>query len=102
VKTGIRKHGGATLRVSWPQAIPASDRGRVREISAVKSAQRGQGDASALLDDVCQEADRSKVALLLTVEPDKDSSMTETQLMFFYARKGFEVIQSQPCVMVRA
>jgi hypothetical protein len=54
VKTGIRKHGGASLKVSWPQAIPASDRGRVREISAVKSAQRGQGDASALLDDVCQ------------------------------------------------
>jgi len=74
----------------------------IAEITAVKSTHRGKGEASALLDAVCKEADKEKVALLLTVEPTEDSSMTETQLMIFSARKGFEVIQAQPCVMVRA
>jgi ribosomal protein S18 acetylase RimI-like enzyme len=105
MKTGIRTHGGASLRVRYSQAVESSLRGLIRELTDVKTdpKHRGKGHASKLLDEVCAEASKEHVALMVKVKPFGKSKMDAQKLMFWYARKGFELIQSEPSIlMVRA
>lgn len=50
---------------------------------------RGQGLGTALLRQVCEDADREHIDLTLTPVPDGDSDMGFFQLEQWYARYGF-------------
>lgn len=76
--------------------------GRVRELLSIEvpEDQRRQGLATKLLREVVMEADREGKTLLLWVKPY--GTMGERDLIAWYRRFGFEVIQSAPVLMARA
>jgi len=55
-----------------------------------KLSHRGRGDARAVLELVCAEADAEGRVLLLAVEPDPGTS--ETRLRGFYRSVGFRAL----------
>lgn len=90
---GLRKYRGASLRVAIPEALPSDMWEKVREISGVVSYSPRRGEASGLMHQVCAEADRSGLSLMLM--PDSEA------LQRFYNRFGFDVVQVSPCLMLR-
>jgi GNAT superfamily N-acetyltransferase len=104
MKTGKRTHGAASCTLRYSMLIDPANRGKVRELVGmrVEAGHRGKGQASALLKQVCEEADAAGVALLVTVKPFGKSKMDKKALAVWYARNGFEPIQYDPLVMVRA
>jgi len=100
---GHRQSEGASLRVTYSQAVPPHLRGKVREVSSlmVDQAVRGHGHATRMMRDVMSEADAEDLALLVVVEPFDDSPVDAVALRGWYSRMGFVEIQSEPCVMVR-
>jgi hypothetical protein len=103
MKTGTRTNGPASLKVSFSQMVPPTQRGLVREVSAIlcDQASRGKGHASDLLADVLRDADAARVTLLVVVEPFADEPMGLEALSAWYARHGFVSIQASPRVMAR-
>lgn len=61
---------------------------------------RGNGYASALLDDVCRDADRENITLMLSVDPD-GTGLDEQTLVDWYTRKGFKPLAIDLTSMVR-
>jgi len=55
----------------------------------------GKGYASAVLRKACEDADREGVCLLLSVAPDEECVMSEQQLADWYARYGFQSVDSE-------
>lgn len=98
---GLRTHKQASLRVAVPQALPVEMWEPVRELVSIVSHDRGKGHASALLHQVCAEADRAWITLMLHVEPFAEG-MTLEQLTCFYCKFGFVKIQDAPCLMARS
>lgn len=99
---GNRNHGGASLKLGYSMAIPAHMRGGIREITNVytSEAKRGHGDASKLLKQVCDEADKERIVLMLIPKPF-DDGLDELRLMAWYSRHGFMAIQDKPMLMAR-
>jgi GNAT superfamily N-acetyltransferase len=99
---GQRTHGNATCRLSYSQAIPAHMRGGIREITSIYVSEsfRGCGDASALMKEVCNEADDNAIVLMLIPKPF-DHGLDQLQLIAWYARHGFIQIQDNPILMAR-
>lgn len=62
---------------------------------------RRQGHGSALLRNLCAEADEHRKVLLLMPKPYGAVGMDDAQLIEWYARFGFEAIQSAPVLMAR-
>lgn len=104
MKTGKRTNGAASCELRYSMLIDPANRGKVRELVGMRTeaGQRSKGQASALLKDVCKEADAAGVALLVTVKPFGKSKMDKQALALWYSRNGFEAIQTEPLVMVRA
>ena len=104
MKTGIRSNGPASLRLSYSQMVPVSQRGLVREVSSVlcEPAHRKDGHASALLKEVMREADASRVTLMVIVKPYDAGGMDDENLSDWYHRLGFVEIQAKPRVMARS
>lgn len=102
MKPGIRQHGPATLKLSFNSSVPAHLRGGVLELShlIVPEQHRKQGYASLLLQKVCAEADEAGKVLLLMPKPYDVIGMDREQLVDFYQRFGFEVIQERPAVLM--
>lgn len=101
MQPGLRRHKSASLRVSIAQALPVEMWEQTRELIAVQSGNRGRGEASALLHQVCAEADRAWLTLILKPEPFAPG-LEQAQLEKFYSRFGFVEIQHEPCLMSRA
>lgn len=103
MKPGTRKHGTATLRLSFNTSVPAHLRGGLLEVSHVLTpeADRGKGYASMLMQKVCAEADEAGKVLMLMPKPFNAEPMDAEALTQWYARYGFEPIQSSPLVMAR-
>ena len=102
MKPGHRMHKGASLRIVEPQ-LPdeASDtvRATVLEIAAVQSGNPRKGHATALMYQVCGEADRNAKVLMLMVTENAD------KLVKWYRKFGFKPTKDAldtPVVMVRA
>ena len=96
--TGQRRYRAASCRLRKPHCVPAELRGLVRELVALKThaPERGNGDASTLLQSIASEADRERVALMVKVEGAQ-------WLSDWYARNGFATVQTEPVhVMLRA
>ena len=89
VMRGNRMHGPASLRLSVSKALPKRLRDGIRELSHLETleAERGKGYASMLMQKVCNEADKSRIVLMLT----PTEGMTD-----FYKQFGFKVIQELP------
>jgi GNAT superfamily N-acetyltransferase len=99
---GNRNHGGAALKLSYCTAVPPNMRGGIREITNIYTleSKRGQGDASRLLKEVCDEADKERMVLVIMPEPF-DKGLNELELIQWYARHGFIAIQNNPTLMAR-
>lgn len=92
---GTIRHKGASCRVAIPKGLPVAMWAGVREIASleVPEAKRGQGIGSGLMRKLTKAADKSRKVLFLTAaEPD---------LVPFYERFGFGVIQFDPILMSR-
>lgn len=94
MKLGRRELEGASLVVGHTDALPASMR-EIIEISSVKTPRRKRrmGLAAALLAQVCAEADRERIVMILQPGP-------KAWLQQFYGSHGFAVIQTSPVVLM--
>ncbi len=99
MNVGQREHKSASLRVAVPECLPEHMRPHMRELVGVSSGNPRKGHATALMYQVCQEADDACKTLILTVAPFGEG-MTDDQLQKWYERFGFEVIQTEPAVMM--
>lgn len=84
MKVGRVELGDASLRIGHSQIIPPSKRGFARELTEfyVPEDKRGQGAGSALLDEVCAQADSENILLIVIADTER--------LALFYARHGFK------------
>jgi len=98
--TGDRSYEKARLRLVEPICVPEEMRPGMRELLSLSSADRGRGHATALMHQVCQEADDNLITLILIVDP-YDAGMDEKQLERWYTRFGFTPIQPTPLMMAR-
>jgi N-acetylglutamate synthase-like GNAT family acetyltransferase len=93
---GPRTKNSASARIAVPRSLPPHLRSKMRELVAVKSDNPGNGEADALLDAICCEADETKTALMLMVDGgDRE------RLANWYQRHGFTPIQAEPLLMAR-
>lgn len=98
MKTGIYTNGGASCKVSYCQAISPHLRGGLLEITRLetKEIDRNKGHASALIENVCNNADINRKILLIMPDPD-GLVMGKDELTRWYIRRfGFELLQEQP------
>lgn len=84
MKPGTIALNNASLRIGYSGLAPPHQRGFMREITDffVPESCRGKGEGSALLQDVCDQADQE--GLLLLIKPDT------LRLENFYAKHGFK------------
>lgn len=103
VMIGKYQSGHATCVLKRSAQIPVEMRDGIRELSALETPveHRKHGDASKLLHDVCEEADRQNLVILLHCEPFGDIELGASQLQAWYERFGFMVIQDEPKLMAR-
>lgn len=93
MKTGLRTHESASLRLSFSQTVEPHLRGGLRELSHLVSNEPGKGHARQLMSNVIEEADEAGVTLMLTADTE--------QLADWYSRLGFMTLQESPKIMVR-
>jgi GNAT superfamily N-acetyltransferase len=100
---GEYTHGAASLRLSYSMAMPAHMRGGIREVTNVYTleSERGKGSASALLKQVCDEADESGIVLILLPKQNDATGLDDLRLIAWYERNGFISIQDNPILMAR-
>ena len=98
---GLRTHKAASLRVAIAEGLPSEMWNVTREILDVHSTNPRKGHATALLHEVCVEADNWWMTLIVQVRPF-DDGMTLEQLARWYSRFGFNVVQESPCLMARS
>jgi GNAT superfamily N-acetyltransferase len=86
-------------------ALPKRLRDRTREITKIHTPakEQGQGHATELLSEVCDEADRAGLTLVLWPRPyGDDIALSHAMLQQWYESFGFRVIQPEPVFMARA
>lgn len=102
MKTGIRKHLSASLKLSYNTNVPAHLRGGLMEISHLEASEKRQGHAGQLLRNVCIEAAENNIILLIMPRPYGTFDMTREQLADWYTKGfGFAVLQQSPLLLVR-
>jgi GNAT superfamily N-acetyltransferase len=84
MKVGRVELGDASIRIAHSQIIPPTKRGLARELTEffVPEDKRGQGAGSALLAEVCEQADSDNILLIVIADTER--------LALFYARHGFK------------
>ena len=100
MKTGLRTHGSASLRLSYSQVVASHLRGGLREVSHLTSAEPRKGHATQLLRSVIDEADKTNITLMLTADP-AEGGMDLGALTDWYTRLGFMTLQDKPRIMIR-
>lgn len=96
---GLRKFKSATLRVAIPESLPLDMQDGIREILDVKSGNPRKGQASSLMRNVCAEADADSAVLMLHVN-QFDDGLSNEQLVKFYGKFDFNVIQTEPATLL--
>lgn len=105
VNVGLRSHEAASLQVRISMALPKHLRERTREITKLHTpaAEQGNGYATELVKQVCDEADQAGITLVLWPRPyGNDIALSQAMLCDWYARFGFRMIQPEPILMARA
>lgn len=95
VMVGDVELGEASATLSICGLVKPQLRPFLRELSHVyvTPEKRGQGEGTALLEAICEQADQEGLALLIQVD--------DTRLVPWYTRHGFDVLQETPILMVR-
>jgi hypothetical protein len=104
MKPGHIVMGHSSLELSYSGIVPVADRGRVLEITSLRTNRwsRSQGHAGALMREVCQQADQNDMFLLLSPEAFGGGGLTTEQLTDWYARRfGFTPLQHAPLILIR-
>lgn len=104
MKPGHIVMGHASLELSYSGIVPVADRGRVLEVTSLRTDRwsRNQGHASALMREVCQQADQNDMFLLLRPEAFGAGGLTTEQLADWYARRfDFVQLQDAPLILIR-
>lgn len=99
MKPGTIEMDGARLDLSYPAIVPPELRNNVLEISNLltESAVRRQNRASALMQEVCQQADQDRKWLIVLVGAYDQGGPSTEQLTDWYTRKfGFTALQTYP------
>lgn len=98
---GLREYRSASLRVAMAD-VPEGMGEMLRELLSVQSTNPRKGHATALLWEVCNEADKWWITLI--VQPRKFADgMPDDKLLPWYSKFGFEQIQTEPVpLMVRS
>lgn len=103
----LRMNEGSSVRIQVPKGFPDEIKWKCKELTELYTIpeKRGQGFAEKLMQEVCQEADKSHFPLLLHVKPykvvDNDTGITDSKrLQAFYARHGFVVFQAKPVILM--
>ena len=101
MRDGQRQLGAATATLRACPGVPDRLRGSTRELCNVHvpAEARQRGEASALLREVCEEADAAGMMLVLFVAPF-DSGPRADDLAAWYGRHGFAEIQAEPVRMM--
>lgn len=92
MKPGHIALGHSSLNLGHSSIIPVADRDRVLEISSLRTDRwsRGKGHASALMREVCEQADQNDMFLMLVPEAFGIEGLTTEQLADWYTRRfGF-------------
>lgn len=105
MKYGTRTHGGASCEVHACMAVPERMRKDIREISKLYCSPeaRHRGDATALLESICRQADEKKMVLMLVPEAYGDEPPLPTAFLTeWYERTfNFRPIQAEPLILAR-
>ena len=103
MRPGKRQLNSASLDVRICEAVPEEKRSQTREITHVyvPPEDRRRRLATALLNFVCQEADANRIVLILRAGPfqhdeDEVEGPDEDQLVAWYKRFGFQVLEQTP------
>ncbi len=94
MKTGTVQLNNASAHIGYPQVIPPNKRGHSREITElfVPETHRGKGEATALLESICEQADQDQILLILMADTEKLES--------FYKRFDFVTIQRENAILM--
>lgn len=98
---GLRYYKRASCRIAIPEGLPVEFQDQVREVLSVASDDKRGGQASALMYQICTEADFAWITLMLHVKPFADG-MGDEQLKSWYGKFGFVEIQADPLLMARS
>lgn len=104
MKLGKRVFGAASCFLGRTLQLPAHLRDDIIELSALHCdpAQRREGYARSLMQQVCAEADDAGQMLMLHVQPYGVGGMTADQLELWYSVQfGFVPIQAEPRLLAR-
>ena len=99
MNTGIRQHKSASLRIAQPIGLPETMQEGISEILSVQSGNQRKGHATALMTQVCKEADQLHQVLLLRVQAF-DDGIGNDQLLKWYGKHGFSVLQNEPVLLM--
>lgn len=99
MKIGSRLHKQASCRIAISEALPEDMQAGTREVVSLASDNPRKGHATALMHQVCAEADVDRIVLILMPKPFGDG-MTEEQLEKWYGRFGFEMVQTVPAKLM--
>ena len=101
MEIGHRHHGDAQARIRLCPGLGPKLHASTRELCdlQVREERQGRGHASALLREVCNEADAAGVMLVLFVEPF-GTGLSADDLVAWYGRHGFAEIQARPVRMM--
>jgi len=85
------------------QGIDKSVTAGLLEVKTVHTNKQGRrnGYASRLMAEVCAEADKDRVVLVLTPKQFDNGPIGSKQLERWYEKFGFAVIQDKPVLMCR-
>lgn len=92
MQNGVRTLGNASLTIDDCRALPRRMRPMTREVSSLRTpaASQQQGAATALMHQVCDEADEACITLVLWPKPFGAIALSQAQLIEWYARRfGF-------------
>ncbi len=98
---GLRIHKQATANIVEANAFPEHLRDHLREVFDLKSGNQRKGHGTALMYQICTEADRERTTLILKVDQEEGKEPTNEQLKKWYSSFGFEIGQESPCLMIR-
>lgn len=106
MKLGKRSLNSASCLLSVNTSLPAHLQDKIVELSHLRVDRdfKGSGQATALLELICIEADNDGKTILLEAKPFDNGPLDPEQdeLAAWYSRGfGFEVIQTVPLLMAR-
>lgn len=104
MKTGQIILGASSCELRYSSLVPAHLRGLLLEIINLltDTKQQSNNHASALMQEVCQQADQDGIVLMIVPKPFANSPMSAQQLQDWYERRfGFGLLQADPAILIR-